>query len=155
MTSTIDTKGDRLQLTRVFGAPRRLVFDMWTDARRMEQWSGCKEMTRCEVAMDFRVGGSFTQKMQLAVHGTTCEFVVTGTYDEIIEAERIVYRALAGDVPTRVTIEFFDHPEGTKVVLTHEGCPNESFRDNVSRGTSDSFDVLDTLFASHAMAARR
>jgi uncharacterized protein YndB with AHSA1/START domain len=155
MKSRIDKAGDRLQLTRVFDATRRLVFGMWTDARRMEQWSGCKEMTRCDVAMDFRVGGSFTQTMQLAVHGTTCEFTVTGTYDEIVEPDRIVYHAVAGDVRTRVTVEFFDHPQGTKVVLTHEGCPNESFRDNVSQGTSDSFDVLDTLLASHAMTARQ
>jgi uncharacterized protein YndB with AHSA1/START domain len=55
--------GRQLQITRLFDAPRALVFTYWTQADKLRQGSGCKETTKCEIEMDFRVGGSFTQKM--------------------------------------------------------------------------------------------
>lgn len=145
MKSDVAIGGNSLQIARVFDAPRPLVFAFWTQAEKLRQWSGCKEATRCEIAMDFRVGGSFTQKMQIAANGGTCEFLFTGTYDEIVEPERIVYRANFGPVVTRVIVEFFEQGEGTKVVLTHEGCPDDFFRQSVSQGTCESLDKLDSL----------
>jgi uncharacterized protein YndB with AHSA1/START domain len=155
MKSEINITGNRLQLTRVFQAPRPLVFSWWTQAEKLQQWSGCKEMVKCEIAMDFRVGGSFTQNMQLLIHGKACDFSVTGAYDEIIDPEKIVYHANFGNAVTRVTIEFFDQGKATKVVVTHEGCPDEFFAKNVSQGTSDSFDKLDSLLPVEALATPR
>jgi uncharacterized protein YndB with AHSA1/START domain len=152
MKSEVRISGDRLEITRVFDAPRQLVFSWWTEAEKLQQWSGCKEATKCEIAMDFRVGGSFTQKMQLLVNGETCEFSLSGTYDEIVEPERIVYRANFGHAITRVIVEFFEQGRGTKVVLTHEGCPDEFFSKTVSQGTMESLDKLDCLFASQSAA---
>jgi uncharacterized protein YndB with AHSA1/START domain len=149
--SEVSVRGNRLQITRVFNAPRPLVFGWWTKAEKLQQWSKCKEATGCEIVMDFRVGGTFTQKMQIAVDGGTCEFSVTGTYEEIVEPERIVYQANFGPFVTRVTVEFFEQGKGTRLVLMHEGCPDESFCKNVSQGTSESFDILDSLVASQAM----
>jgi uncharacterized protein YndB with AHSA1/START domain len=151
MKSEIRISGNRLQITRVFDAPRHLVFGWWAQAEKLQQWSGCKEATRCEIVMDFRVGGSFTQKMQIAVNGETCEFSLSGTYDEIVEPERIVYHANFGHAITRVIVEFFEQGKGTKVVLTHEGCPNDFFCKTVSQGTSESLDKLDALVASQVL----
>jgi uncharacterized protein YndB with AHSA1/START domain len=148
MKSDVIIRGNRLQITRVFNAPRQLVFGFWTQAEKYQQWSGCKEATQCEVVMDFRVGGSFTQKMQIAAHGETCEFSLTGTYDEIIDPEKIVYHANFGHAISRVTVEFFQQGKATKVVMTHEGCPDDFFSQSVSQGTSESFDKLDALIAS-------
>jgi len=74
--------------------------------------------------MDFRVGGSFTQKMQLAGTG---EFSFSGQYDEIVEPESIVYHANLGQAITRVVVEFSSRAKERKLVLTHEGCPDEMF----------------------------
>jgi uncharacterized protein YndB with AHSA1/START domain len=145
MKSEISVSGNRLQITRTFDAPRHRVFNWWTQAEKLQQWSGCKEATRCEIEMDFRPGGSFTQKMQIAVNGGTCEFLLIGTYREIVEPEKIVYDANFGHATTLVTIEFSEQAKGTKVVLTHEGCPDDFFRQNVSQGTAESLDKLDTL----------
>ena len=151
MKSEVRIDGNRLQITRVFDAPRHLVFGWWTEAEKLQQWSGCKEATKCEIAMDFRVGGSFTQKMQLFVNGEAREFSLSGAYDEIVEPEKIVYHANFGHAITRVIVEFFEQGQGTKVVLTHEGCPDEFFSRTVSQGTTESLDKLDSSLASQAV----
>jgi uncharacterized protein YndB with AHSA1/START domain len=150
MKSEVSISGNRLQITRIFDAPRRLVFAWWTEAEKLQQWSGCKEATKCEIEMDFRVGGSFTQKMQIAGAG---EFSFNGKYDEIVEPEKIVYHANFGHAVTRVTVEFFEQGKGTKVVLTHEGCPDEFFCKTVSQGTTESLDKLDSLLAGEVVAS--
>jgi len=47
----------------------------------------------------------------------------------------------------RVTIEFFDEGEGTKVVVTQEGFPDPKLGQIVSQGMSESFEKLDELLA--------
>lgn len=153
MKSEISINGNRLQVTRVFNAPRELVFGFWTTAEKYRQWSRCKECVECEVVMDFRVGGAFTQTMQLALQGELHQFTVTGAYDEIVEPERIRYSADFGAFTARVTVEFFEQGQGTKVVVTHEGLPDEFFGRNVAQGTSESFDKLEPLIASQTMSA--
>jgi uncharacterized protein YndB with AHSA1/START domain len=152
MKSEVKIGGNRLQITRVFDAPRRLVFSFWTQAEKLQQWSGCKEATRCRIEMDFRVGGRFTQKMQIAGAG---EFSFNGRYEEIVEPERIVYHADFGNAVTRVSVEFFEQGRGTKVILTHEGFPDEFHCRTVSQGTAESFDRLDSLVAGLAMVTSR
>ena len=60
MKSEVKITGNRLQITRIFDAPRERVFAAWTERDLLQQWSGCKEATKVEIEMDFRVGGSFT-----------------------------------------------------------------------------------------------
>jgi hypothetical protein len=47
-----------------------------------------------------------------------------------------------------VTVEFFEHGQGTKVVITQEACPDDLFCQSVSHGTSESLDKLDILVAA-------
>src|SRR6266436_706025 len=123
MKSEVTIIGKRLQITRVFDAPRRVVFGWWTQAEKLQQWSGCKDATKVEIEMDFRVGGSFTQKMYINGAG---EFTITGTYDEIVEPERIAYQVNLGPAITRLVVEFIEMGDQTKVVLTQEGFPDEN-----------------------------
>jgi uncharacterized protein YndB with AHSA1/START domain len=148
MKSEVKISGNRLQITRVFDAPRQLVFVWWTQAERLQQWSGCKAATKCEIEMDFRVGGSFTQKMHIAGAG---EFSFTGKYDEIVEPERISYHAEFGQAITRVVVEFFEQGNQTRVVLTHDGFPHESFCKTVSQGTTESLDKLAAMLVDQAL----
>jgi uncharacterized protein YndB with AHSA1/START domain len=136
-----------LQITRVFDAPRELVFSWWTEGEKMQQWSGCKEATRCEIQMDFRVGGGFTQKMQIGGKG---EFTITGVYDEIVTPERIVYHVNLGFGVTRVVLEFREQGDKTKLVLTQEGFPDDFLCQTVTHGTTESFDKLDSILASES-----
>jgi uncharacterized protein YndB with AHSA1/START domain len=152
MKSEIKISGNRLQITRVFDAPRESVFRWWTQAETLQQWSGCKDATRCEVEMDFRIGGSFRQTMHIA--GTEKPFTITGTYEEIVVPEKIRYRLDMGMAFTHVLIEFFPEGKRTKVVLTQDGFPNEESCKIVSHGTDESFDKLDTILSVHAAAQR-
>lgn len=138
-----------LQITRTFDAPREVIFSWWSRADKLRQWSGCKDAASCEVEMDFRPGGSFTQRMQIAGAG---EFTLRGRYEEIVPGERIVYTVDLGAAVSRVTVEFSDFGAGTKVVLTHEGLPGEFLRKTISQGTTESFDKLEPLAAIRAVA---
>ncbi len=48
---------DRMVVTRVFDAPRELVWKAWTDPKYIMQWWGPKGFTAPVCEMDFRVGG--------------------------------------------------------------------------------------------------
>jgi uncharacterized protein YndB with AHSA1/START domain len=140
MNVQISMVGNRLQVSRTFRFPRDRVFSWWSSAEKLQQWSGCKEATSCEIEMDFRVGGSFIQKMQIVGAG---EFAISGRYDEILEPERIIYHAKSGPVTTKVSVEFIERGGGTQVVITHEGCPSESFSKNVSQGLAETLEALE------------
>ena len=142
MKSDVKITGNRLQITRIFDAPRDRVFAAWTQPDLLQRWSGCKGATKVEIEMDFRVGGSFTQKMHITGAG---EFSFTGTYDEIVVPERIVYHANLGPATTRVIVEFFEQGRQTKMVLTQEGFPDVNLCKIVSQGTLESFDKLDQI----------
>lgn len=152
MKSEVKITGNRVQITRIFDAPRAQVFGWWTQAEKLQQWSGCKGATKCEIQMDFRVGGSFHQKMQIAGAG---EFSFTGTYEEIVAPERIAYSIKFGPALTRVAIDFTEEsPDRTKVVLTHEGLPDEIFCKNIAQGTSESLEHLDSVLSGATIANR-
>jgi uncharacterized protein YndB with AHSA1/START domain len=136
----------RVQIKHRFAAPRTEIFSWWTTAEKLRQWSGCQGATKCEVTMDFRVGGSYTQKMFITGRG---EFSFHGVYQEICEPERIVYTAQISPATTRVTVEFLEESEAsTEVVITHEGLPNEMFRKNIEQGTTESLQDLQRIVLS-------
>ena len=151
MKSEVTIGDNRLQVTRIFNAPRQLVFAFWKEVERIKQWWGCKDTTKVECQMDFRVGGTFTYVMQITGAG---EFSYKGQYDEIVEPEKIAYHADFGGTITRVVVEFFDLGAQTKMVLTQVGFPAQEICKMVSQGTTEAFDKLDALVASEALVTR-
>jgi uncharacterized protein YndB with AHSA1/START domain len=147
MNSEMKITGDRLQITLVFDAPRSRVFAAWSKPDLLQQWSGCKDATRVECTMDFRVGGSFIQKMHITGAG---DCTITGTYDEIIEPEKISYRVKLGPATTRVTVEFIEQGAQTKMILTQVGFPDDFLSKVVSQGTMESFEKLDQMLLAQA-----
>jgi uncharacterized protein YndB with AHSA1/START domain len=76
MKSDVKISGNQVQITRIFNAPRDRVFAAWKTPDQVERWSGCKDSTKVEVEMDFRVGGSFKQKLHIRNVG---EYTISGT----------------------------------------------------------------------------
>jgi len=145
MKSDVKITGDGVQINRIFNAPRERVFAAWKNPDLLKQWTGCKGATKVEVQMDFRVGGSFTQKMFITGAG---EFSFTGKYIEIVEPEKIVYDANLGPAITRVVVEFIEQGRHTKVVVRQERFPDQKFANIVAQGTMESFDKLEHLLVT-------
>jgi len=53
------TEKDTFKLTRVFDAPRELVWKAFTEPERLKQWWGPKGFTVKSAEVDLRVGGTF------------------------------------------------------------------------------------------------
>lgn len=104
---TVTAPGDReVVMTRVFDAPRRLVFEAWTKPELLQRWLLGPEgwsMPVCEV--DLREGGSFRFVWR---NDDGREMGMGGVYREIVPPERLVHTELFDE----------DWTEGETVVTT-------------------------------------
>ncbi len=83
-----------LVLTRTFNAPRALVFKAWTDPAQVALWWGPHGFTNPVCEMDVRPGGAIRIDMR-GPDGTI--HPMRGTYQEVVEPERLVLLASAVD----------------------------------------------------------
>jgi uncharacterized protein YndB with AHSA1/START domain len=91
MANSIDLDQDPRSIvgTRVFNAPRELVFSAWTDVKHLAQWWGPNGFTTTTSAFDFRPGGVW----RFVMHGPDGrDYQNRVTFEEIVRPERIVYR---------------------------------------------------------------
>jgi uncharacterized protein YndB with AHSA1/START domain len=98
----------RLEMSRVFDAPRSLVFEAWTQAEHVSRWFAPRPLTipRCEV--DFRPGGAFRLAMRMP---DGVEFPMDATFGEIVDGEKIVFRGVIhGGNAVETTVTFADVP---------------------------------------------
>jgi uncharacterized protein YndB with AHSA1/START domain len=118
-----ETAGRLVEITRVFDAPRSLVFRAWTDAEHLERWYAPQGCSTPFCAMDPRVGGVVHICIR-SPEGLDCW--CAGTILEFVPPERLVYTLSFSDpdgnlVDTPPPIG--DHsgwPRATVVTLTFE-----------------------------------
>ena len=161
-TMTVTTPTDReIAMTRVFDAPRKLVFDALTTPDLVRRWMLGPDgwtMPVCEI--DLRVGGAYRYVWRNAKGK---EMTMTGMYREVVPHERLV------------GTETFDDPwyEGEAIsttVLTEQNgkttltatvrYDSKAIRDAVlesgmERGVAVSYDRLEAILASAAADERR
>jgi len=111
MTQNTVNETERMIVTRVFDAPRELVWKAWTDPKYVMQWWGPKDFTAPFCKIDFRVGGKFLCCMR-APDGK--EFWNGGEYHEIVPHEKIVYSM------------YFADSKGNKVDAAEYGIEHEA-----------------------------
>jgi uncharacterized protein YndB with AHSA1/START domain len=144
-------------ITRIFDAPRGLVFLVWTQPQYVSQWWGVEgcSIVRCE--LDVRSGGSFRIDMRTA-DGTIYEN--RGVYTDVRANERIEYLderdagAAPGPIPSgRHVVTFQDADAKTLVTLT---STFQSLQDRdlmvrfgVREGIRQSLDRLERLLQSY------
>ena len=145
-TTKMTEENIKLQVTRVFDAPRELVFKAWTDADQFKQWFGaaaCEGSSLQSVKMDARRGG----KYRLQVRRADGEYFTTvGTYREVKPPERLVFtwqfeKDGGGDAfgeveppEMLVTLEFKARGKQTELILTHERFASAESRDRHEEG---------------------
>ena len=81
-------------LTRVFNAPRALLWKAWTDPKMMAQWFGPRGFTSSVPELDVRVGGA----LRIVMHGPDGnDYPMKGVFREVIAPERLVFTNIAID----------------------------------------------------------
>ncbi|HEY9085935.1 MAG TPA: SRPBCC domain-containing protein [Candidatus Tyrphobacter sp.] len=106
-------------ITRVFDAPRDLVFRVWTDPAHVARWWGPKDFTNPRCELDVRPGGAIHIDMR-SPDGTV--YPMKGVFAEIVAPERLVFSSSALDengaalFEVLTTVTFVD--EGGKTKLT-------------------------------------
>jgi uncharacterized protein YndB with AHSA1/START domain len=91
-----------LVLTRVFDAPRALVFRAWTDPKHLAQWWGPKGFTNPVCELDVRPGGALRIVMR-APDGV--DYPMTGVFREVVEPARLVFTAIAWGAACKPLLE--------------------------------------------------
>ena len=144
-------------VTRVFDAPRELVFKAWTDPKQVAQWFPPKDFTASVCEVDPRPGGVFRIVMK-APEGEPFnggEFPGEGVFEEVVPNERIAF-SFAGedDIPPPIlmTVVFEDQGDGKTRVTVHQTARTvdeyEALRGTgAEEGLGQSFDKLDELLA--------
>ena len=122
LKSSIDLEQDPRSIvgTRVFDAPRALVFSVWTDPKHLAQWWGPNGFTTTTHAFDFRPGGVW----RFVMHGPDGrDYQNRITFDEIVPPERIAYRHGGGDdveaVQFTQAVTFQDLGNGQTLLTWH------------------------------------
>ncbi|HEY2067287.1 MAG TPA: SRPBCC domain-containing protein [Gemmatimonadaceae bacterium] len=154
-TAKISTPSDReIVITRVFDAPRAIVFDAWTRAEHVTHWwdpSGVR-LAACEI--DLRPNGHF-RFVNGGPGGAGHSFA--GIYREIEPPGRLVFTTrVPPSAPESVGTLVFDEHDGRTTLTMTIVCQSKSDRDallamRVDEGTARTLDNLDKyLGASRA-----
>jgi len=145
--TTFTTPSDReIVMTRVFDAPRRLVFEAHTSPEHLPQWMLGPEgwtMPVCEI--DLRPGGAWHFVWRRS-DGT--EMGMRGVYREIAPPERLVTtESWGGDWPETVNTLILNEEDGKTTLTSTVLYPSKEARDaaletGMKEGASESFDRL-------------
>lgn len=144
--SKSSTEETDLVITRVFDAPRELVFDAWTKAEHLQHWQGApRGFTVTTEKSDIRPGGGFRICMR-SPNGA--EHRLEGSYREIVRPERLVFTHAWLDAvgkpsqETLVTVTFIERGVKTEMTLSQSGFRSTESRDGHRLGWTSAFDVL-------------
>jgi uncharacterized protein YndB with AHSA1/START domain len=152
-------------ITRIFDAPRAVVWKAWTEPEAVMRWWGPKDFTAPVIKIDLRVGGKYLSCMR-GPDGK--DYWSTGIYREIVEPSLLVntdsfadekgnvvpasHYSMEGDWPLvlLVTVKFEEIGGRTKMILRHTGIPAGKMRELCETGWNESFDKLAEYLAKAA-----
>lgn len=159
----VGTAGRELVITRVFDAPREMVWDAWTDPQQIVKWWGPRSFTLTVDEMDVRPGGVWRSTM----HGPDgTEYLNDCVFTEVVKPQRIVYELIPGRKHDRAaqkheTVQaswlFEEHGEKTRVTLRML-FPTAEARDRFAReyraveGGNETLDRLHEHLAGEVRA---
>jgi len=115
----VDRTARAVSMSRVFNAPREMVWKIYTDPALVPEWWGPSYLTTVVEKMEVKAGGVW-RYIQKDPKGN--EYAFNGIYKEVTPPERLVYtfefEPMAGHISTD-TLTFEELPGGkTKIVAT-------------------------------------
>ena len=156
---TVTTPGEReLVLTRVFDAPKDLVFEAFTTPHLLRRWYGPPgwSFDRCEI--DLRVGGCWRYVMRKPDGKTVGQY---GVYQEIVPGERIVNTESWEDwnpgeivVTTRFTEQGGRTTFESTILFPSRAVRDQLLQSGMADHAGAVYDQLADLLASRAPASR-
>ena len=146
---TVDGSSLTLHLERVLHAPRERVFAACVEPDQLGKWWGPTGFTAPSVELDVRDGGQYRITMQ-PPEGDA--FHLRGQYSEVDPARRLVYtfeweEPDPDDRATLVTLSFFDHSDGTRLVVEQESFATQARYELHDAGWSETLDRLTEYLA--------
>jgi len=141
-------------LTRVFNAPRHLVFEASTKPEHVKNWWGPRSTKLIVCEIDFRVGGTWRFVMR-GPDGKDAVF--KGVYHEIVVPERIVatecFDEPALGSPEWQVITTYEERDGKTTQISRCLHPSRENRDGhlqsgMEGGAGETFDRLEDLLAT-------
>ncbi|MFB7863791.1 MULTISPECIES: SRPBCC domain-containing protein [unclassified Streptomyces] len=149
MITLLTTPADReLVVTRTFDAPVRRVWEAWTRPEHVRAWYGLASLTMSVCEIDLRPGGAWRWG-QRTPEGQ--EIVFSGTYEDIVPAERLVYTEIFEQMPdadpVRVILSFDATPDGGTALTSTSFWPTTEIRDQalaagMETGIREQYDRL-------------
>ena len=144
---------EEIRMTRLFNAPRHLVFDAMTKPEHVKQWWGRLgegySVPVCEI--DLRVGGAW----RFVNRHPEGEAAFYGEYREITPPSRLVFTEIFEPFPDAVSVvtaEFTEEGGKTRLTATvrysSQGVRDMVIASGMSRGAGISYDRLEDLVAA-------
>jgi uncharacterized protein YndB with AHSA1/START domain len=141
-----------LVLTRVFDAPRALVFKMWTDPKHLAEWWGPKGFTNPVCEFDLKPDGALRIVMRAPGGG---EYPMKGVFREIVPPSRLVFTNIAVDkdgysiIDGLTTVTFAEEGGKTKLTLQTRGVAvvdyAAAYLQGMEAGWTQSLEKLEAL----------
>lgn len=153
-TLTLTTSSDReIVMTRVFDAPRELVFKAFTDPNLIPQWWGPKRFTTTIDKLDLKPNGVW-RFVQHDADGN--EYAFNGVFREIVPPERIVQTFEFEGMPGHVSLQtatFEEHDGKTTLTITvlfdsvedRDGMLNSDMESGAAEGYDRLAELLDQM----------
>ena len=146
----VTTPTDReIVMTRVFDAPRELVFKAYTDPELIPRWWGPRDLETIVDRMDFRVGGTW-RYINRDKDGN--EYAFNGEYREIDPPSRLVSTFEFEGMPGHVVLDTLtlDEQDGKTTLTTVSLFQSAEDRDGMietgmEEGAGQSMDRLAEL----------
>lgn len=151
-TLTIETQSDcEVVMTRVFDAPKELVYEAFSKPELLKQWFGPRGWTLPVCEVDHRVGGGFRFVMR-SPDGQ--EMGLRGEYRELAPPDRSVHVEMFDDYPgvEAIVAALFTETDGKTTFRATIAYPSKEIRDAVlasgmEHGAAESYDKLAELLA--------
>lgn len=145
MTQPID---DQVRITRVFDAPRAMVFQAFTDPEQMAQWFGPVgySVPREEIVIEPHAGGR--ERILMVKDDSGDRELLESVYTEVVPDEVIAGHGVEGEAGEgNFRFEFHDEPGGkTRLEITVWPFTGK-WADELREGWESSFPKLDRLLA--------
>jgi uncharacterized protein YndB with AHSA1/START domain len=144
---TVTTPSDReIVMTRVFDAPRDLVFEAHTSCEHMSKWWGPRKYEIADCEVDFRPGGIW----RIVHRAPGEEHVFSGEFREIVRPERITWTFEWGGLPGHVSVDTvtFEENDGKTTLASTSVFDTVEDRDGMlqsgmEEGAAESWDRLE------------